>query len=148
MTDGIDRYVTYLTQMNGSNVADLKKFCTEDVHFRDPFNNVKSVDAFIAIMEETFETLADVRFEVLDVFRSDDRAVIKWHFHFRLKKNRHSEYITGLSEVTQNAEQQITAHLDYWDSGERIYGKIPVVGGLIRFIRGKLSAGLDQVHPA
>ena len=148
MTDGISRYAEYLGRVNKDNLDDLKKLCTEDIHFRDPFNNVKSVEAYIAIMGEAYEMFSDVRFEVLDVFRSGDSntAVIKWNFHFRTKKGK-TECITGLSEVFQNTDGKIATHLDYWDSGERIYAKIPLVGGLIRFIRSKVSAGLDQVRP-
>ena len=144
MNQTVKNYLDVLDGLQPEELDRLRELCTPDVHFRDPFNNVRSVDAYIEILKESFETMSDVSFEVLETFWSDEAAVVKWNFHFRMKEGREREMITGLSEVRANAEGRITAHLDYWDSGERIYARIPVIGVFIRMIRRKVSAGLDE----
>lgn len=139
----LEGYFAYLETMTAENVSDLANHCSQDMHFRDPFNNVKGVDKYIKIMKEAFHDLDNVRFEILETSWSGQGAFIKWHFHFKLGKGD-MEKITGVSEV-KTSEGKIVCHLDYWDSGERIFAKIPVVGGLYRFIRKKLSINEDNV---
>ena len=138
----LERYFTFLETMTAANLSALREHCHADVHFRDPFNNVRGVDRYIRIMEETFENLKDVRFEIIEKAYYDDGAFLKWHFHFRLGKE--PEKIVGVTQGKAK-EGRIIAHLDYWDAGERIYAKVPVVGGLIRFMRRKLSINEDNV---
>ncbi len=143
--EGIERYIAFLNSANEANIAELANYCAPDVIFKDPFNYVQGSDRFVKIMQESFETLHNVRFEVLEAFWSEDGAVIKWHFHFAMKSTKPDEIITGFSEVRANEDGMITSHIDQWDSGERIYARIPLLGWFIRLVRQKVSAGLDNL---
>lgn len=143
MKNHVDAYLSVLTSLTGDNVAALADVCAPDVQFRDPFNDVRGVEHYITIMAEAFENLEDVSFEVLDVGYLDNGCLVKWNFHFRLGKGD-PEHITGVSEVRMDADGKVTEHLDYWDAGERIYAQVPVLGGIVRFMRARLSAGLDK----
>ncbi|WP_306252630.1 nuclear transport factor 2 family protein [Parvularcula sp. IMCC14364] len=142
MVQAIRNYIDFLARSGEDNISELKEYCTEDIHFRDPFNDVHQVAHFVAIMEESYETLSDVSFEIIEEFWSENAAVIKWHFYFRMKPDAERETITGLSEIRSDGEK-VSAHLDYWDSGERIYARIPVLGFFVRQVRKRVSAGLD-----
>lgn len=143
MNETVKNYLTFLDGLQPDQLDQLRAHCTPDIHFHDPFNNVHSVDAYIAIMKETYETMSDIRFEVLETFWSSDGAIVKWNFYFRMAKGREREMITGVSEIRDDGAGKISAHIDYWDSGERIYAKIPMIGFFIRLIRNRISAGLD-----
>jgi hypothetical protein len=39
--------------------------------------------------------------------------------------------------MTFNKELLITEHRDYWDAAEELYEKIPVLGGLMRWLKKK-----------
>ena len=143
MSQAIRNYIDFLGRSTPETISELKEYCTEDVHFRDPFNKVHSVEHFVAIMEESYETLSEVSFEVLETFWSEQAAVIKWNFYFRMKPGAEKETITGLSEIRSDGAK-VTAHLDYWDSGERIYARIPVLGFFVRQVRNRVSAGFDN----
>ena len=145
MKDGIQKYLDFLSDCSAENIHQLSEYCDDQVVFRDPFNQVQGAEKFTAIMTESFEKLSDVSFEILETFWSDQGAVVKWYFHFRMKPTGPMEKICGTSEVRANAAGKITVHLDYWDSGERIYARIPIIGFIIRLIRNKVSAGLDNV---
>ncbi len=142
--DGITNYLDFLRASNHETIADLTNYCTPDIHFRDPFNDVRSADHFVAIMEESYEKLFDMSFKILETFWSNEGAIIKWDFCFRMKLDGPLETITGLSEVRANEAGLITSHLDYWDSGERIYARIPIIGYFVRLIRNRVSAGLNN----
>lgn len=141
MNKAIENYIEFLDRASEGTIDELRNYCAADVHFRDPFNDVHSVDDFIAVMHDSYETLSDVRFDVLETFWSDTGAIIQWHFHFRMKPDAELETVTGLSEIRANETGKIIAHIDYWDSGERIYARIPVLGFFVRLVRNRVSAG-------
>jgi len=45
----------------------------------------------------------------------------------------------GMSQVRFDAQGKVAFHQDFWDSGKNIYGKIPIVGGLIHTIRNRMK---------
>ena len=45
-----------------------------------------------------------------------------------------SNSIFGLSEVTISTNKKIISHIDYWDSYNNFYIKIPVIGILFKFV--------------
>ena len=42
--------------------------------------------------------------------------------------------IYGLSEVIVNKNKKIVSHIDYWDSYNNFYTKIPIFGLLFKFV--------------
>ena len=44
-----------------------------------------------------------------------------------------------MSEVIFNEQGMVIEHIDYWDSGEQFYEKIPIIGGLLRIIKNRLK---------
>ena len=47
-----------------------------------------------------------------------------------------SNSIFGLSEVTIGTNKKIVSHVDYWDSYNNFYTKIPIFGFIFRFVLG------------
>ena len=66
-------------------------------------------------------------------------AYLRWDFTFRPRPGAAPWHIDGVSEVHFDDSGRITAHLDHWDSGAQLYGKLPVVGWLIAQIRRRLA---------
>ena len=46
--------------------------------------------------------------------------------------------MSGLTHF--DAEGRVTSHRDYWDAAEELYMTLPVIGWLMRRLRGALSA--------
>lgn len=38
---------------------------------------------------------------------------------------------------------RIVLHRDYWDAAEELYAKLPVLGGLMRYLKRKLAAPIN-----
>jgi hypothetical protein len=41
----------------------------------------------------------------------------------------------GGSHLQLDGEGRITLHRDYWDAAEELYEKLPVIGGLMRWLK-------------
>lgn len=43
------------------------------------------------------------------------------------------------ARAARTSAARITLHRDYWDPAKDLYGKVPVLGSLMRFIRSRLA---------
>ena len=50
-------------------------------------------------------------------------------------KPRQQQIIRGVSHLRFGDDGKVTYHRDYWDTGEELYGKLPLIGGAVRFLR-------------
>jgi hypothetical protein len=48
--------------------------------------------------------------------------------------------IHGVSRLLYGDDGRIAIHRDYWDPTEELFAKLPLVGGLVRWVRRRCSA--------
>jgi hypothetical protein len=65
-----------------------------------------------------------------------------WEFHFGFKSLRGSgpQVILGASRLVFSAQGLVTLHRDYWDAAEELYEKLPLVGGLMRWLKRRANS--------
>jgi steroid delta-isomerase len=138
---GLDRYVRFITQMTPETLDRLDELVTEDVHFRDPFSDVRGRATMKAIFAAMYRDCADVAFVIDGVLRQGDSAMLKWTFRFRPRRfgGPAPWSAVGVTELHLAADGRIAAHLDYWDAGSQFYARLPVVGPLVRFVQRRLQ---------
>ena len=150
--DVFSRYAEYYSTLQPETVKRLSELAVADLHFRDPFNDLYTVDATIRLLEEMFVDTIDPRFEITQIATSNgpestggrETAFLKWHFSFvprtsLLASKREPWRIVGVSEVSANVEGKIIEHIDHWDSGRYFYEKLPLLGGVLRFVRKRMA---------
>ena len=119
--------------------ADLEHLDTlyaPGARFKDPFNDVQGVPAIRAVFDHMFASLEEPRFEILDAIVEGDRCFLTWDFVFRMKRFRRDvQRIHGGSFLRLAPDGRIAEHRDYWDAAEELYEKLPVVGGLMRWLK-------------
>jgi len=132
-------YIAYYEGLNARNIRIIEKIAEPSMQFKDPFNDVRGVDAVVKIFEHMFASTDKPKFRVIESMWSEDNSVayLRWDFTFEHKGV--SRYIPGMSEVTFSDRGLIAGHIDYWDSGEYFYATLPLVGMLIAWIKKKLS---------
>tara|TARA_R110000822_G_scaffold100583_4_gene226315 strand:+ start:408 stop:830 length:423 start_codon:yes stop_codon:yes gene_type:complete len=133
-----DRYLQAFERLNRDNLGDLVALVAEDVHFVDPFNDCHGREAFRRVFEHMFETVENPVFVVNYRLCDEARSIAHWTFTFSLRGQ--SARITGLSELTFGPDGLLTAHIDHWDAAGQLYERLPLVGGLLRLLRRRLSA--------
>jgi steroid delta-isomerase len=104
-----------------------------DAAFKDPFNEVRGIDAIARIFRHMFVQVADPRFVVTGRFSGEDGAMLLWEFHFRAcGPLGRALCARGASHLRFDAAGKVTLHRDYWDAAEELYAKLPVLGCLMR----------------
>ena len=137
----VAQIVDYFEGLRPSDLDRLDQFYSDDAWFKDPFNEVIGVAAIRLIFEHMFKQLDEPRFVITKVFESTDSAVLVWEFHFRMRRfDRRNQCIRGCSHLSFDAGQLIKRHRDYWDAAEELYEKLPVLGGLMRWLKRRANA--------
>ena len=127
--------VEYIKLFESLNLENLNKFddlLHKNIYFEDPFNKVYWIENFKKIFFNTLNKLDNVEFKVLNIFSKNNIFIIKWEMIFFAFNKNNS--IFGLSEVTISTNKKIVSHIDYWDSYNNFYTKIPIFGLIFKFV--------------
>jgi len=130
--NNIDKYVKLFETLNLENLNKFDELLDENIYFEDPFNKVYGIENFKKIFFNTLKKLDNVEFKVLNIISKDNVYIIKWEMIFFAFNKNNS--IFGLSEVTTSKNKKIVSHIDYWDSYDNFYTKIPIFGLIFKFV--------------
>jgi steroid delta-isomerase len=123
-----------------ADVARLGELYAAEARFKDPFNEVQGVAAIEAVFRHMFASLDSPRFVIRDVIVQGDQCFLTWDFVFRMRRFSTAEQlIRGGSHLQLGADGRITTHRDYWDAAEELYEKLPVLGGLMRWLKKRAA---------
>ena len=130
--NNIENYVKLFESLNLENLSKFDKLLDKNVYFEDPFNKVYGIENFKRIFSNTLNKLDNVEFKVLNIISKNNIYIIKWEMiYFAFNKNNS---IFGLSEVSISENNKIVSHIDYWDSYNNFYTKIPYFGLIFKFV--------------
>lgn len=136
--DRADAYVRFWETMSEATLSQLPGLVTPDVHFADPFNDVRGVEALHRVMAKTLRDLPELHFVVTNRAWHRDLCLMRWDFAARTRGGRTLQ-IVGMSELTF-AGDKVAEHIDHWDAGRQFYELLPVIGTVLRLIRRRVAA--------
>lgn len=128
---------TFFEQLAPDSVQQLPQFYAPDARFKDPFNDVRGLPEIDRIFRHMYVALDQPHFVVTHQLVDGDQAFLVWDFRFRFKRFDTTTWQTvrGSTHLQFNAQGLITLHRDYWDAAEELYEKLPVLGGLMRWLK-------------
>ncbi|WP_298833649.1 nuclear transport factor 2 family protein [uncultured Piscinibacter sp.] len=137
----VARVVAMFESISAADVARLGDFYAGDARFKDPFNDVQGVPAIQRVFAHMFAALDEPRFVVSDIVVDGDQCFLTWDFLFRFKRfSRVPRAVHGSSHLRFDAQGRIALHRDYWDAAEELYEKLPLVGGLMRWLKRRANS--------
>ena len=131
--------IAFFEHLEAADVAVLGRLYTEQTFFKDPFNEVHDLAGVQRVFGHMFESLAGPRFKVIDALVRDQQCFLSWDFTFRLQRQTTERRIHGSSHLRFAPDGRIAYHRDYWDAGEEVYEKVPLLGGLLRWIKRRMQ---------
>ncbi|MEO5661376.1 MAG: nuclear transport factor 2 family protein [Polaromonas sp.] len=137
MRDAAARVVDFFEHLAPASLEQLGALYTPQAYFKDPFNEVNSLADIGRIFSHMFEALEQPRFVVTGCIVDGAQCFLSWDFSFRFKNfdRRTEQSVRGGSHLKFNAQGLLEFHRDYWDAAEELYEKLPVVGGLMRWLK-------------
>ena len=138
----IDRVIRIFESLTEHSVAELGTIYAPDAFFVDPFNAVQGLDAVKQVFSPMFASLEHPHFVVTGKVVQANQCFLLWEFRFRFRSFRRQvdQVVPGTSHLRFDAQGRITHHHDYWDAAQGIYEKIPLIGGLLRWLRARVNS--------
>lgn len=138
----VDALVPFYEHLRLEDVDRFDTYYRHDARFRDPFNHVSSIDGIKRIFSHMFTQVRDPAFRVNKVIIGDGDAILFWTFHFRFKGVgcKSAQSLEGVTHLAFDEDGLVTLHRDYWDAAEELYGRLPVIGTLMRGLQRMIRA--------
>jgi len=142
--------------MSSKNIESLKKLYFEtakdhmqpvidfyhpNIEFVDPIGSHQGRDELLKYYDNLYKNVKSIKFEFSNFVESGDSVVAIWKMTLETEKLNSGEAFTveGNSIIKFDTEGKAIYHRDYFDMGEFIYERVPVVGFLVRKIKAKLK---------
>ncbi len=138
----IEGLVDFFESVSPETLVRIGDLYGADARFKDPFNDVKGVPAIEHVFRHMFTQVQAPRFVVGERIVQGDSAMLVWRFEFgvRVGKTLRPQVVNGVTHFKFDAQGKVSLHRDYWDTGEELYMKLPVLGWLLRVLRRRLAA--------
>ena len=142
MNTAVDRIVDAFQTLTPAGVETLDAIYAADARFKDPFNDVQGLTEIQRIFRHMYVSLENPHFVVTGRIVQGNQCFLTWEFRFvfRRFKQGEAQCILGGSHLVLQGDGRINLHRDYWDAAEELYEKLPVVGGLMRWLKGRANS--------
>jgi len=134
-------YGAFFENISPSSIDDARLLVTEDIRFKDPFNDVRGVENFRKILAKMFDDADDISFTMREQAGDGLVYFLRWDFSCRPKSRfLNSPWkVNGISVISFTETGLVKEHVDYWDAAEQLYEHLPVISGLLRLVRRPLT---------
>ena len=134
-------YASFFENINSATpIHEYEKVLDINAKFKDPFHEVIGLEKIYHIFQDMYLKLDKPKFKIKEVVSQNDIAYIKWDFQFYFKNNKKEESFEGISRIEFNDKGKVISHIDYWDSAENVYEKIPILSFFIKLIKRKIKS--------
>ncbi len=131
----------FFETLSPQSVAQLHTIYDAQARFKDPFNEVQGLPEIERIFQHMYVALDQPHFVVTGQVVDGPQAFLTWEFRFRFKRfdTITLQAVRGASHVVFNDQGLVTMHRDYWDAAEELYEKLPVLGGVMRWLKKRAN---------
>ncbi|MFM8574323.1 MAG: nuclear transport factor 2 family protein [Limnohabitans sp.] len=142
MSAAVQQLVQFFEKLQPQDLPRLSELYASDARFKDPFNEVQGLSAIERIFAHMFESLDSPHFVVTERIMQGTQCFLVWDFRFRFKRFDTTRWQTvrGGTHLVFNDAGLVTLHRDYWDAAEELYEKLPMVGGLMRWLKRRANS--------
>lgn len=137
----MEKFLAMYNSLNGENLHLLKDLYRADIRFIDPAHEIYGLDNLTDYFFALYENLYSIDFTFHDVVKMDNLAYLQWDMTFSHKKFSGGRpiVVSGTTFLQFDNEQMVYYHRDYFDLGAMLYEQLPLLGRLIKAIKGRLG---------
>lgn len=140
MSDFLRRFATEFAALDARNLARLGELYSDDVLFRDPLHEVRGLPALQRYFAEMYANVGRLDFDFHGFDQvCDGEGYLRWTMHFRHPRLRGGAPISvdGCSHLLW--WDKVYQHRDYFDAGAMLYEHLPLMGGVIAWLKRRLA---------
>lgn len=137
--------VHFFEHLQPTDVQRIAELYTADAQFKDPFNEVQGTTAIAHIFTHMFDALESPRFVITQHVLQGTQAFVTWDFLFAMPRmnDGQTQTIRGATHFVFREDAgvwRVALHRDYWDAAEELYERLPVIGGLMRWLKRRVNS--------
>ena len=137
----LTEFKEWFINLNETSLDEIVYYYDENVFFKDPFNEFNGREKLKKLFLHMFITFKNPHFVFIDTIENSEEIFLTWDFIFTYKEKLFE--IHGSSHLKLNEKEKIVYHRDYWDVGEELLLKIPLIKSLYGFFQNKLSLSFN-----
>ncbi|TSE18372.1 hypothetical protein Talka_02221 [Tepidimonas alkaliphilus] len=142
--DPTARAAAVFERLSADRLDALDALYAPDARFKDPFHEVQGRAAIRAIFVRMYAQLDEPRFVVHERLGDATQGFVTWTLVFRWRGQRQERRIRGATHLRFDADGRISEHRDYWDAAEELYGQLPLLGTLMRWLAARVAGGAHR----
>ena len=138
---GIRRFEDFLAHLDEKTAReDTEKVYAPDAYLND---TLKTIHGALAIRDYFIKTAKGLDSMIVtfdDLAVSGRNYYFRWTMDTRMKNLARGKNVRtiGITMVRFDGEGRVILHQDFWDSAQGVWEHVPVMGGVIRWIRTKI----------
>lgn len=131
-------YLAFWDTLTPQTTRRLHELARPDLHFRDPFSDIRGAPGVVAMLDHMFEKAPDATFAVTGRAQAGRLLFARWRFACTVPRLGRLP-IEGVSEIHLDEQGLVVEHLDHWDAAGQVYERIPLLGRMLRGVRGRFA---------
>ena len=141
MAGNLENSKVFFDKLDVNHLDLVDQFYDQTVVFQDPVHKLNGSGAVKKYYEGLYKNVDFIRFDYGKGIESENTVSLPWTMHLKTKAINSGKEITvdGVSLITFNPDGKAVFHRDYFDMGEFVYERVPILKSVIGFIKGKLS---------
>jgi limonene-1,2-epoxide hydrolase len=135
----VEKFCNYYKEFSQESIPGLDEMYHQNVILQDPFSKLEGLDNVKQHFSQMMQNVSYCRFEIINIVSNEGQAFITWTMMFAHPKlNNHEEIVVdGVSDI--KFDERISYHRDYFDVGAMFYEHVPVVKGVIKMLKKRLT---------
>jgi limonene-1,2-epoxide hydrolase len=142
MASNLSKSVEFFQKLDKNHMDLVDQFYDKNVVFQDPVHQLHGAAAVRAYYEGLYKNVNEIHFEYGKELEAKDTVVLSWRMHLKTPAIESGKELTvdGTSVITFGGpEGKAITHRDYFDMGEFVYERVPILKSLIRYIKGRMA---------
>lgn len=141
MAGNLDNAKNFFNTLDSDHLNLVDQFYDKNVLFQDPVHKLSGAAEVKTYYAGLYKNVESIRFEFGKGVESGETVSLPWTMILKTPSLNGGREMTvdGVSMITFNAEGKATAHRDYFDMGEFVYERLPLLKTLIGYIKRRLA---------
>lgn len=137
--DAIARFNSFFADVTVESIrSQIDGFYAPDVYFNDTLKTLRGREAVKEYFLRMQRHIEFVRGKTLDHSHSGASYYVRWILDVRYKGAKETVRTMGVTLLRFDESGRVILHQDFWDSSAGFYEHLPVLGGVMRWIKSKI----------
>ncbi len=134
----VERFTQTYRQLSVRSLGLLSDLYSDDIEFQDPFHRIAGLPALRQYLAALYAHVEACSFRFEDDVRQGNCAVLTWTMQLNHPRLNAGAVVTVPGSTLIRFRDKVFYHRDYFDAGAMLYEQLPLIGMLIRTIKGRV----------